>query len=319
MADAYTGTGSLDYDQAAYNRALYFAFREENVFDQLATVGTENVTNPGATVTFFKQLDLAKATTTLSEAVDVDAVALDSDTVVVTLEEKGNAVITTQKLRLTTMIPLNTAITNVLGSNAAESMNAIALAGLLDSTGLNVDYSGAATSRATIDTAHVLTSADIRYARNRLRRAKVPKRNGRYAAIIHPDTLLDLRIETGGLGWHTAMAGGSESGIQKLYTDEIGMYEGFSFIETTDLEPITDAGAAAVDAYQTVFLGDRALAKGHSNAEGYGPNPITVKSPVVDKLQRFEGWGWKHFVGYKRFENAAVFVVESSSSVGANA
>jgi N4-gp56 family major capsid protein len=318
MADQFTGIAALDYDQAAFNKALWFAFREANVFDQVATIKPTSVTNPGATVTFFKQLDLAPVSATLNESVDVDAVALDSDVVTVSLFEKGNAVIDTALIRLTSMIPLDPAITNVLGFNAAESMDVLAKTKLF--AGTNVDYSGAATNRATVTPATVLSSEDFRYARNRLRRAKVPKLNGKYTAFVHPDAVYDIRREAGGIGWNDVMRGGSEVGANRIFTDEIGDYEGIRVIETANAPILSNAGSspATTDVYQTLFIGDRALAKGYSSAEGYGPNPITVMSPVVDKLRRFQGWAWKHFVGYELFETSAVWRVESGSSIGAN-
>jgi N4-gp56 family major capsid protein len=319
MTDAFTTIAALDYDQAAFNKALWFAFREANVFDQVATVKPTSVTNPGATVTFFKQLDLAVASATLNESVDVDAVALDSDVVTVSLYEKGNAVIDTALIRLTTMIPLDTAITNVLGFNAGESMDTLARTALF--AGSNVDYSGVATSRETITPATVLASEDFRYARNRLRRLKVPKISGKYTAFVHPDAVYDIRREAGGIGWRDVMQGGAESGVGRIYTDEIGDYEGCRVIETATAPIISNAGSspATTDVYQSLVIGDRALAKGFSSAEGYGSQPITVMSPVTDKLRRFQAWAWKHFVGYALFEATAVRRIESGSSVGANA
>lgn len=319
MADAYTGVAALDYDQAAFNKALWFAFRENNVFDQVATIKPTSVTNPGATVTFFKQLDLAPTSATLNESVDVDAVALSSSTVTISLAEKGAAVLNTALIRLTTMIPLDPAITNVLGFQAGASMDLLAKTPLF--AGTNVDYSGAATSRATVTPATVLSSEDFRYARNRLRRAQVPKLSGKYTAFVHPDAVYDIRREAGGIGWRDVMQSGSESGASRIYTDEIGDYEGIRVIESANCPILTNAGSspATTDVYQSLFIGDRALAKGYSSAEGYGPNPITVMSPVVDKLRRFQGWGWKHFVGYGRFEESAIFRIESGSSIGANA
>lgn len=313
MADAYTGTGSVAWDQTAYNRLLYMAFREENVFDQVADVKSTAETNPGASVVFFLLNDLAPVTTALSEAVDVDAVALTDSTVTVNLYERGNAVIETQLLRLTSMLPTDPAIADVLGANAGESMDLFAAAAL--AAGTYVDYSGAATSRVTITNAHVLTSANVRFARNRLRRRKTPRVNGLYNAFVHPDGVHDLMEETGGVGWRDVVQAGTESGAQRVYQGFVGVYEGFRFIDSVNSPLWVDGGASNASAYRSIFCGKQALAKGFSRADGYGPNPITVKSPVVDKLERFQGWGWKHFVGYKLFREGSVFAWEHGSSV----
>ncbi len=324
MADAYTGTGSVSWDQAAWNRLLYFAFREDNIFDQVADVKPTAQTNPGAAVNFFLANDLAPVSTALNESVDVDAVALTDSNVTVNLVEEGNAVVSTQLLRLTSMIATDPSIANLLGFNAAQSMDLIARDVL--KVGTNVGYAapntgGArAAGRSTMGPAHTLSSTDVRYARNRLRRANVPKINGLYNALVHPDVIHDLQQETGGLGWTAAHESGDGS-ASNLWTGEIGVFQGFRFLDTTNA-PIfanTGSGPATTDIYRSIFCGAQALAKAYSNAEGYGPMPITVKGPVVDKLERFQPWGWKHFVGYKIFRQAALYAIESASSIGDNA
>jgi N4-gp56 family major capsid protein len=317
MADAFTKTASVNWDQAAWNRLLYFAFRENYVADQFADVKPTAQTNPGATVTFFIANDLTPVSTALDESTDVDAVALSDSTVTVNLYEYGEAVIETELLRLTSMIATDPAIANILGSNAAESMDLLAFSAL--KVGTNVDYSGAATSRGTVTPATVISTADFRYAANRLRRARVPKRGGIYQAVLHPDAVYDLQSETGELGWNSSHIY-TESGVQRIMNGSVGVYRGFDVLETTNAPIFADAGSspATTDVYRSLFFGAQALAKGYSNADGYGPMPVTVKSPVVDKLERFQAWGWKHFVGYKLFRQAAVYAIESGSSIGAN-
>ena len=72
----------------------------------------------------------------------------------------------------------------------------------------------------------------------------------------------------------------------------------------------------AVDVYGTLVLGRQALAKAFSTGGGYGIQPILVDIPVIDTLRRFTGVGWKHFVGYAPFRQAALFRIESGSSIG---
>ena len=73
---------------------------------------------------------------------------------------------------------------------------------------------------------------------------------------------------------------------------------------------------SAVDVYGTLVLGRQALAKAFSTGGGYGIQPILVDIPVIDTLRRFTGVGWKHFVGYAPFRQAALFRIESGSSIG---
>ena len=72
----------------------------------------------------------------------------------------------------------------------------------------------------------------------------------------------------------------------------------------------------AVDVYGTLVMGRQALAKAFSTGGGYGEQAIIVDVPVIDTLRRFTGIGWKHFVGYSVFRQAALYRIESGSSIG---
>jgi hypothetical protein len=52
-----------------------------------------------------------------------------------------------------------------------------------------------------------------------------------------------------------------------------------------------------------------------SNAPGFGPNPRTVVSPVVDKLKRFASIGWYHLVGYSVFRPEALVRVKTTGNL----
>jgi len=304
MPNAFTGTGAVAWDQTAFNRYLFFAFREMNTYDSVADVKPTAQMTPGAHVTFFQVNDLTPISTALDESTDVDAVALSDTTVTVDLVERGAAVISTALLQLTSMIPVDPAITNILGEHAAKSLDVVARDVLKVNS--NVGYSPDATTGVrAADRAHLtpntkLSSADYRFAFNRLRRGTVPMRNGYYDAITHPDALYDLRTETGGLGW-MALHTYTESGVSDINQGAgyFGIYEGFRTMQTVWAPIFADTGSspATTDVYRTHFLGQQALAKGYANSNGYGESPITVKGPVTDKLERLQPWGWKHFVG----------------------
>lgn len=315
MADVYTATGSVSTDLAAYDKMSYWALRPELKFDQFAEVQPTTLTNPGATVTFQKWTEMAAATTPLSETVDVDAVAIADSQVTVTLQEYGNAVVTTRKLHGTTHIPVNPVIANLLGYNAGLSIDTIARNAV--QAGTNVRYGGAATTRATVAAAHTLTAANVRRARAELVAANVQTFDGQYyAAVIHPDVALDLRTETGAASWRDPHV---YSQPEQIWTGEIGAFEGFRFIESSRAPVFVDAGVTStVDVYRTIFMGRQAIAKAFSTAAEFGPNPRIRPGPVVDKLQRFQPLGWYHFVGYGIFRQEAIRAVESSSSIATN-
>ena len=71
----------------------------------------------------------------------------------------------------------------------------------------------------------------------------------------------------------------------------------------------------SVDVYGTLVMGRQALAKAYSTGGGYGEQAQIVEVPVIDTLRRFTGVGWKHFVGYGVLRQAALYRIESGSSI----
>lgn len=326
MADYYaaeTGTANLSVDQTAFEKLAYFALRDEMYFDQFADVQATNATNPGATVTFTIFQDMAAATTALGEAEDVTPVALSDSQVSVTLNEYGNATVTTAKLRATSFLPVDPIAANAVGYNAGLSIDTIARNAA--EAGTNVIYAtGGATdpsSRTTINSDDVLAANDVRRVVAQLRKANVPTINGSYVGMIHPDVSYDFRSATDAAAWRTPANYVNPQGI---YTGEIGMFEGVRFVEAPRAPLFANASdnsgsAGTIDVYGTLIMGRQALAKGISLGGEYGAQPSMVYGTVTDILKRFRPVGWKHFVGYGVFRQEALRRIESASSIGTNA
>ena len=326
MADYYaaeTGTANLSVDQTAFEKLAYFALRDEMYFDQFADVQATNATNPGATVTFTIFQNMAAATTALGEAEDVTPVALSDSQVSVTLNEYGNATVTTAKLRATSFLPVDPIAANAVGYNAGLSIDTIARNAA--EAGTNVIYAtGGATdpsSRTTINSDDVLAANDVRRVVAQLRKANVPTINGSYVGMIHPDVSYDFRSATDAAAWRTPANYVNPQGI---YTGEIGMFEGVRFVEAPRAPLFANASdnsgsAGTIDVYGTLIMGRQALAKGISLGGEYGAQPSMVYGTVTDILKRFRPVGWKHFVGYGVFRQEALRRIESASSIGTNA
>ena len=321
MADYYaaeTGTSNLSVDQVAFEKLAYFALRPEMYFDQFADVQATNATNPGASVKFTVFADLAAATTALGEAEDVTPVAMSDAQVTVTLNEYGNATVTTAKLRASSFLPVDPVAANAVGYNAGLSIDTIARNVL--QAGTNVIYAtGGATqetARVDLDADDTLTAKDIRRAVAQLRGANVPTIGGNYVGFIHPDVSYDLRGITDASGWRDSY---KYTNAMPLYNGEIGMFEGVRFMESPRAPLFADAANTTVDVYGTLIMGQQALAKAVSMGGEYGAQPTIVYGTVTDLLQRFRPVGWKHFVGYSVFRQEALRRIESSSSIGTNA
>ncbi|MGA1656104.1 MAG: N4-gp56 family major capsid protein, partial [Ilumatobacteraceae bacterium] len=246
-----TTTSSVSVDQVAFDRIAYFALRSELLFDQAADVQPTAQSMPGTGVTFTIFNDLSAATSTLNEVTDVTPAAMSDSQVTVTLNEYGNAVITTAKLRGTAYLDVDAVAANVVGYNAGDSIDQIVrdvLAG-----GSNVVYAGGGSttpsSRATVEAEDVIEANDVRKVTAQLRKANAATFNGLYMGFIHPDVSYDLRKETGAASWRDPHVYQDTAGI---YNGEIGAFEGVRFIETPRAKIFADAGASStVDVYCT--------------------------------------------------------------------
>ena len=315
---AYTTTASVDYAQTAYDRLAYFAYRPELYYDRAVEVKPTRQSMPGATVVFTIQNDLPIASTALNESTDLTPVAMSDSQVSVALAEYGNVTVTTAKLRGESFVEIDPIQANVVGYNAAVSVDEITK--LIAQAGTTVDYAvgtavaAATVSRASITPLNTFGASNVRLEKARLRRSNVPTFGGAYVAYIHPDVSYDLQGQTGTNTWtdpHTY------SQPDEIWQGEIGMFQGVRFIETPRAPWFGNAGSSptTTSVYGTLFMGRQALCKAHSIVDGNGDNPHIVPGPVTDYLRRFLPLGWYHLVGYGVFRQAALRRVESSSSI----
>lgn len=324
MADAYTALATLNFDQVAWNREVFFPYRANLIYDQMATIrgGTYH---PGSSVSFLFWADLADATTALSETVDVDAVALADTTANIPLVEHGNAVLPTAKVRATAFQDIDRDVANIVGRNAASSQDKLARTTM--EAGTNVYYAtgGADTPTARggvgtgVEAEDTITGYDVAAVVARMRADDVPGLDGElYGGIIHPHVGHDLRQETDASGWLTPA---NYSDPQKRWTAEIGQFNGVRFVESSRAPTFPNTGdPATVDVYGTLIIGNGGIGKAWGSGGGYdgGPNPTVVMGLPVDKLMRFRPVGWKALLGYGILRQAAVRRIESASSLGVN-
>ena len=313
---AYTELSSLSTDQVAFDQIAYFALRSEMLFDAAADVQPVAQSMPGTSVKFTIFSELANATTPLTETVDVTAVAMADSQVEVTLTEYGNAINTTAKLRGTSFLDVDAVAANLIGYNAGSSMDTVVANVLKGATNVIFGGGGATTptSNATVESSDILEANDIRIATAQLRKANAQSFNGMYMAFIHPDVSYDLRRETGAASWRDPHV---YSNIGPIYSGEIGAFEAVRFVETPRAPlDLTGGSASTVDLYQTIIMGRQSLAKAHSMTDGNGAFPSVRRGPVIDSLSRFNPIGWYWLGGYGIFRQAAIRLINSSSSLG---
>jgi len=243
---AYTTTSTLgDQVTTAFEQIAYFALRSQPLYEMVADVRSTAQSHNGSGVQFTFYPNMAQATSALTEASDVTAVALTDTAITVTLAEYGNAVITTALVRGTSFLNVDADAANIVGYNMVDSLDKVvsdvAMAGtnVLYSTG-----SGALpTSRVTVADANTFDAITPRQAVAQLRGDSAPGfTNGNYVGIIHPDVSYDLRAETA-----------VTDVIQyQLYQDgapiragSIGTFNGIEYIENPRAPILDDAGATS--------------------------------------------------------------------------
>ena len=312
MANAYTGTAAVaGLVKSAYDRYVEFALRSQPMFRSLADKRPVQQAMPGSSVVFSLYQDLAAATSTLTETTDPDAVAISNvDTVSVTLNEYGNTVLNTRKLGEFAFSDVDPAVANIVAFNMADSIDQVVVSTLIGGSNVLYGTGGATTptSTGTVAAEDTLAGADIRKAVAKLRASNaVPREGMLYATYVHPEVAHDLRAETGALSFEDIRKY-TDPNVGNVLNAVTGVYGGTYVVETPRAYTATD-GDSGAKVYRTIIAGQQAL------AEATAVEPGVVIGPVVDKLMRFRPIGWYSLQGWARYREAALYRIESSSSI----
>ena len=299
-----TVTSISNLVQTAYDQYVRMALRSIPVMRAIADVKPVQQAMPGSSVVFSIYSDLSAATSTLTETADVSSVALGNPSqVTVTLQEYGSAVTTTKKLNLTSFNDVDAALADIIAYNAADSIDQV-VAGVL-TAGQNVIYAGTATNTNGITAGMTISVADIREAVVQLRTNKaVPRIGELYAAYLHPRQSADLRAESGTGGFQELTKYVERT---PFVAGAVGVLEG-AFIVESPRVPFT-ANSGSVNVYSAVIAGREAL------AEAMAQDISTVIGPEIDALRRFRTIGWYYFGGFNRLREAALYRIESATSI----
>lgn len=315
MANAYTdGTVYANLLVAGYDKSLEYQLRSMPIFRQFVDKHPVDVTNPGPTVTLSLIQEFGSlATTPLSEDVDPDAVTPPAPVrVTVTLNEYGNANLTTLRVRDLAFASVEPAIANILGKNMVDTMDKLVqnvLDGATHVIGKNAgvvatEASGTPFAEGSVAAGDKFDSTLAGDAVQLLRRRNAHGRDGddTYIALIHPDVAVDIMSDTGWLAPH------QYQDVSNIYRGEIGQYRGARYVTTPRATVVAD-GSASTKVYRTYVLGAQAL------VEATVREPGVVIGPQIDKLRRFFPIGWYAHAGWSIYRQEAIQLVKSSSSI----
>lgn len=252
------------------------------------------------------------ATTPLVEGVTPDGRSLANQDYTVQLAQYGDFVTITDVVNDTHPDNILAEATDLLGENAAETVETLRYNVL--KAGTNVFYANQVASRALVATK--ITLADQRRVTTALNRQNAKKITSvvastadfntksveaGYAAVVHPDLETDIRDMTGfkpvsDYGPHTTP-----------WEGEIGSVEQVRYISTTVAKPFEGAGVAVasaplmrsnlgvnVDVYPVIYFARDAFGivplKGHSSMT---PMVVNPKPAAGDPLGQRGTVGWK--------------------------
>lgn len=294
--------------KAAYDKYFEMALRHAPILREIADKRPVQVDKPGSSVTFHVHADLAPQTGTLTDGTDVTAVTLPAPTpITINLLEYGAAVVTTRLLREFSMSDVDPYAAEQVAYNMRDSLDVLFQTELR--AGTNVRYAGTGNA-ATADVAagDKITSNDVRTIVTKLRgNAAVPRVGDLYGCWLHPDVAFDLKAETGSANWrapHEYVA------PDNIWRHTLGVYEGAYFVESARMYNATD-GTTSQRVYRTVFAGKQAVAE----AVAVEPGLVIDGSPGSDKLRRLQTLGWYGVLGWKVFRQAALYRLESASTI----
>ena len=272
--NAYTSTanvggtvGGAGLIQQAYDRLIEFQLRATPMLRQIADKRPANQSIPGSTVSLQIFRDLDKQTATLQETPDLDAIAFGTPYIKnITLNEYGNAAISTRKLQTFSLAEVDPLLANVMAYNMADSLDEVVQSELQNGT--QVARINGRTSRATIASGDTLSAASIRKAVAKLRANKVvPRKGSMYYAAVHPEVSHDLRAETGAGSWRTPHEYQTND---QIWAGEIGSFEGAYFVESPRLQAVAEGTAS------TAVVGSATAPTVVANATG--DNVVTFTS-----------------------------------------
>lgn len=300
MANAYTSILSTpglgdNTVKTMYDFAFGMVLREEPMYRMWADKGPERPNGPGQTI----QLQLTDwlgtaavtaAKTPLNEEADIDSVKLPAtQTVSLTVNEYGAAVLPSALIKLTSFADVDAVVARSVAAHARDVLDELVqdvLAG-----GTNVIRVASRASTNLITSTDKAVAADIRKVYTKLRANMAPTFDGvSYIAGCHPRVVHDLREETGSGGWrlpHEYAAGNQGP----LWTGEFGNFEGVRFVQNVRTRNATD-GASSATVFRTFVHGRQAL------AERVLVEPGIVIGPNLDKLNRFRPVGWYGVLGW---------------------
>jgi len=262
----------------------------------------------GKTVNFRRFNSLPANTTPLTEGQPGAGKSLYITTVTATLEQYGDYVTITDQLDMVGIDPVLTETSELLGEQAAESVDTVIRD--IVCAGTNVQYAGGAAGRSALTAESIITGDDIRKAVRTLKRNNAkPLEGGFFIGMVHPDVSYDIMSDP---LWQDVS---KYNGGTAIIEGEIGKIHGVRFVESTNCAVIDSDGTQV---YCTPIIGKDAYGVTDLEGEGAGKPSIIVKdfgsAGTADPLNQIASAGWKCMFTAERLQELAMVRIESTAT-----
>lgn len=268
------------YDRVLLERALPVLLH--NKFAQTKSIPMHG----GKTIEFRKFASLGTATTPLTEGSAPTPQSLTVTAITATIAQYGGVVSFTDLVSTTTIDPILTEASALLGEQSGETIDVLIRDVL--AAGTVVEYAAGRVSRITVAAGDLITTANIRKWSRTLKIARAKPIDGFYHAIVHPRVAHDIQ---GLAEWVTA---NQYAGSQRIFDGSLGTLYGIKFWVSDLAKVFTGAGAGGADVYATLVFG--ANAYGVVGLEGHNLKTIYKalgSAGTADPLDQQQSMGWK--------------------------
>lgn len=287
MADVLTTTSAgVDADlQTYFSKKLQIQAQFQTVLDQFGYI--EKIPSASSkTIQFTKYADLTPTSTTLTEGVAPDSVALSSTAITAVIDQLGFVIKLTDLAELTPKHPVVQKTLELLGTQAARSRDKKIEAVL--AAGTTVVYSASAANRAALAAGNILTNSDVAKVVATLRKnGASPFDDGMFVAVVDPTSEMNLMKDP---AFRDAAIRNGLGTKSEVYKGEIATFNGVRFVRSNGIPTIT----STVTVYPTYVFGKDAYAVTDlQTLTSYREGP----GGVTDPLHQIMTLGWK--VGFK--------------------
>lgn len=272
--------------------------------------------NGGNQISYRRFNTLSTATSALTEGTTPSAASLSITEVTGTVAQYGNFVTISDALDMMAIDPVIEETTQLMGENAAQSVEEIIRTELV--TGTSVIY-GTGSARSSQSAANPITLNLVRKAVRTLAANDAETfystrddngQGGLYLGFIHPRMWYDLVGDSQVLNTFTY------SDPEKLYTMKIPELAQVAWIKTTKAPVFTGAGASSADVYGALIVGQNAF--GVVNIGNTGRFNTIVKqlgsAGSADPLDQRASVGWKAYQLPKILNNNFMVRIEAGVS-----